>query len=207
MNVGTPYVRKKHEEFIEQYKKHVEVRVNSAIYNASERDDVKQFVYLELIKSYKNCRRYADWHNIVLSIIKRRISDYKKKMQRTPLYHFSSTQDDENAKSHNDLIDSKLLERGMIESNTTSRFENSDFLENLWKMVSVHSEEFTEWELDYIGALFDAYDNDIGFETEDERIILMGFDPESKEDVKHFRKQVRKFTQKLKEIIKHDKMQ
>ena len=137
-----------------------------------------------------------------MSIIKRRISDYRKKTHRHKLYaSVSNAQMGERDETLEEVIDRKHLEKGQINENENSRFEFSDVLENIWCLVGEYEKEFTSWELDYIGALYDAYDNDIGFETEQERLSLMGVDSKSKPEVKEFRKQVKKFIKTVKKLL------
>jgi hypothetical protein len=207
LSLGIKRVTEEHLDFLNEYEKLIDIRVNSTIRDIAERDDVKQYVKLELIKAYKNHRKYADWKNIVLSIIKRRIFDYRKKIYKTPLYELHNRKGlDDTYKTSQEVIDSMYLNRGEINENENSRFETSDYLEHIWRLVGENEHLFTEWELDYIGALYDAYDNDIGFETEPERLELMGIPLGNKAEVKVFRKQVKKFIEKVRMVTDEDRM-
>lgn len=178
--------------------------MNNTIKDVTERDDVKQYVQLELIKAYKNHKKYADWRNIVLSIIKRRIFDYRKRLRKNPLWKYQAhTDGEENAQ---DRIDRINLDHGNINADATSRYEKTDTLETIWYLVGENEHLFTSWDLDYIGALYDAYDDDRGFETEIERMKLMGVDNNSKAEVKVFRKSVKKFIKTVKKVMYESKV-
>jgi len=198
---GLTWLTPKHEEFLAQYEREIQIKVDSAFKDIHERQDVKQEIRVELIKAYKNRLKYADWHYVVLNAIKCRIKDYKKRLYKVPLFDVT-IKDKQSA----DTLIQYILDTHMsddLEAETVARMysiETSDLLESLLSLFAWCEEDFTEWEKEYMSWLYGKYTDDKNYplENEKKRMELMGYGPE---DRKEFRQLAQQFTDKIKEMI------
>lgn len=158
---------------------------------------------MELLKSYKNHLKYADWNNIVLGIINRRILDYKKRLYRTPLFTtVIQVHTEDPLLFMQFLIDQHHQENedprqeGMV-----AKIEAVDFLDTILSLYAWSEDEFTEWEQEYMERMYASYLQNpaLAIDKESVRMELMGVESQQRHD---FRKKVKNFIVKLREILK-----
>jgi DNA-directed RNA polymerase specialized sigma24 family protein len=142
-----------HEAFLEKYEPDINLKVNVAFQDYHEREDAKQEMRVELIKSYKSRDKHADWHNIVRGIINRRIIDYRKRLYRTPLVNMPNHRDNgDDFMAH--IIENKIAEGQEVDSDFTDSVETADFLDNVLSVYANAEDEFDEWEQEYVEVLY-----------------------------------------------------
>lgn len=188
-----------HEEFLEKYEPDINLKVNVAFQNYHEREDVKQEMRMELIKSYKSKYKYADWHNIVRGIINRRIIDYRKDLYRTPLLDLQNYNNGkDNFLDH--ILDNKSSDVWKEDRPFTEAIEASDLLDSVLSVYANSEEEFDEWEQEYMEILYSYHLDHPShpIELESKRMELMGY---SKGQRKEFRSKVKQFVKKLNSLI------
>ena len=78
---GAKLLEKAYAEFLIKYETNIISAVRgSNIKDYDNQQDCMQFVRMEVLKCFKNHKKYDDFHAVVKSVIKRRISDFIKKL-------------------------------------------------------------------------------------------------------------------------------
>lgn len=189
-DLGIESLSEEHLEFITEYEEYIVNNVNYQISNRHERDDVGQYVRLELIKSYKSRYKYENWDHVVKSIIKRRVGDYKNKWLRnnsriiteTELFKYSDE-------------DNKNLDNLQTENNAedfTHKIHRKDYIVYLRQCIST-SDIFDQWDIEYIEILYELYEN--SYNLDDETLLeFMGYE---QHEIGEFRRKQKNFRKKL----------
>lgn len=161
-----------------------------------ERQDIEQTLRIELIKSYKNHRKYDNWNRIVWSIISRRIQDYKKKLRK--VQHFGDIF------GCTDIHDHDLKLEFLINLHNDKggefTFDSVEYLQHIWDFIVDNYEMFDQWELDYVTMLYDSYEsgNYVNMDNEYKRSSQMGY---KRTRIGEFRIRVAGFVSKIKTLM------
>ena len=173
--------------------------------------DVKQYLRLELIKSYKNKLKYADWHNIVRSIIKRRIKDYKKRLNKVPLFQVAFNRPDMTDKEISDYLENYLFQ-SIGSEDITLKCDLVDYLQYIWDKMCRNRHLFSEEECHYINFLYDVYEQVDGYTHADfdntslHMMILNGLNIKDEVDIKQFNRSIRSIKKKIKGLLDEDRV-
>ncbi len=202
--MGLKWLTPEHVKFLEEYEEKIQIKVNIALRDVHERQDLKQTIRLELIKAYKNRLKYgADWNNIVLGIINRRIIDYKKVLFKVPLFTTMLKSGEDDTLSFMEFLINQHHEENTDGKKTgvSSKIEAVDFVQTILSLYAWSEEEFDEWEQEYMERMYASYEENplLAIDKESVRMELMGVEPKKRNE---FRKKVERFTEKLTEILR-----
>ena len=209
-DLGSGYLNKKHLKLIEKYASLIEKVVKIKIRDPREQQDVCQHVKIQLIKSYKNRYKYGDdWDNIIRSIIRRRVGDYRHKFFRNNNRFINENELSIELDSGFQEVD-KFEKVGLkynydenIESferyNPFKLLDKKDYIEQIRKIIlDDEHDSFNEWDKEYVEIIYELYESEE--EIDEENIMeFMGYESPDKNE---FKSNVKLFNSKIKNIIK-----
>jgi len=175
--------------------------------------DCMQYIRLELIKSYKNHKKYDDFEAVVKSIIKRRISDFTKKLacsNRIITENRMYSNDDYTYSIENEAEDVGDTDHYMsrietmifiVENDEDFDNEDKEILEIMMRVVK----EEGRFSFDHMVAYYEGYESveeylensHVAEPVKLENGNLHTFEPDKERQKKHFFSKLNSFKSKM----------